>query len=728
MSNKFPIYKQFDTMDCGPTCLRMIAKYYGKSFSLAELRASCFITKEGVSLMGISHGAESIGMRTLGTKINIDNLVKKAPLPCIVHWEGKHFVVVYKIKRDVVYVADPQRGRVTYNKGEFKKKWLDSLQGLGYVLLVEPTPSFYDMEGAKSKDWSYFFKYLKPHRKLLLQVFCALIFTSLVSLITPFFTQSLVDIGINGKNIEFVYLILISQIFIALGSTFVSFVQSWINLHVGTKISIEFISDFLQKLLKLPMSFFETKSVGDILQRMGDNSRVQSYVTSSLFSIVMSTINFSMFSVILLYYNILLFAVFLFGNVLYIVWVMFFMKKRRKFDFEKFELNSKGKNIMLQLFHGIEEIKLNNIENEKRWEWENLQAEKFQLSMRILRWGQLQSSGSVLINNVKNVFISFISAKAVINGEMSLGMMMSVQFIIGQLQGPIKAFISLTHAHQDAKISIERLSEVHDAKDEEVNKSYYSQTINSESLVIENVSFQYEGPESPFVLKNVNVTIPKNKVTAIVGESGSGKTTLLNILLKFIEPTEGTVKVGNNHLASLKNSLWRSHCGAVLQNGYLFSDTLINNVCISDESIDFSRFMDALKKASILDWVESLPLRYETNLGAEGRNLSQGQKQRILIARLFYADPDFVLLDEATSSLDANSESIVMENLNLFCRQKTTVIIAHRLSTIKSADQIILLKNGCIQEIGTHNELVAKRGDYLKLVKKQLNTLECELM
>jgi len=713
-------------MDCGPTCLKMIAKFYGKTFSTSVIRSACYLTKEGVSLMGISYGAERLGMRTLGTKITFEELQNKAPLPCVVHWEQNHFVVVYKINKNTVFVADPKKGRVSYSIDDFKNCWLKTGNDVGYALFVEPTPRFAETEENHKKSWSFFFRYLKPHKKLLIQAFCALLFTSLVSLFTPFLTQSLVDIGINGKNIDFVYLILISQILLAVGSAFVGFIQSWISLHVGAKISIEFISDFLQKLLKLPLSFFETKSIGDILQRLGDNTRIQSYVTGSLFTIIISIVNFIVFSAIMLYYNSVIFIVFMTGNALYIVWILLFMKKRRNFDFEKFDLSSKDKNVLLQLFHGVEEIKLNNLETKKRWEWENLQAKQYTLGIKILSWGQIQSSGSLLINSIKNVMISFIAAKSVIDDEMSLGMMMSVQFIIGQLQGPIMSFISLAYQHQDAQISIERLSEVHDTEDEEKNLNYYQINVQSKAILMDQVSFQYEGPGSPFVLDKINLEIPKNKTTAIVGESGSGKTTLLKLLLKFIEPTTGSIKVGDIHLTSIRNSLWRSHCGAVLQNGFLYSDTIINNVCVYDENIDFGRFYTALRDANILKWVETLPLKHESIIGANGRGLSQGQKQRIIIARLFYNNPDFVFLDEATNSLDSNSESIVMNNLKKFCENKTTIIIAHRLSTIMDADQIVLLKEGKIIEVGTHNQLIEKKGAYLELVKKQLNTMQYE--
>ncbi|GET29931.1 ABC transporter ATP-binding protein [Prolixibacter sp. SD074] len=567
-------------MDCGPACLKIVSRYHQKNFSLKYLRDRCYITREGVSLFDIARAAEDIGFRTLAIKMQFEDLVLRAPLPVIVHWEKNHFVIVYKIKKGKVFVADPKKGRLSYSVDDFKRKWLPNGADVGYVLFAEPTPHFYEIDEPGTKSWTYFFRYLQPHRKLLYQIFFALIFSSLVSLVTPFFTQSLVDVGISGKNMEFIYLILLSQILLIIGGAFVSFIQSWIGLHVGTKISIEFISDFLQKLLKLPLSFFETKSVGDILQRMGDNSRIQSYITGSLFTIVISIINFIIFSIILLYYNVVLFSVFLLGNISYVAWILIFMKKRRQFDFKKFDLNSKSKNVLLQLFNGIEEIKLNNIEQVKRWEWENIQAKKFKLGIKILTWGQIQSSGSLLINSLKNVLISFISAKAVIDGEMSLGMMMSVQFIIGQLQGPIKAFISLAYSHQDAKISVERLSEVHDTEDEEKSSNSINWKIKTSSIHLKDVSFQYEGPESPFVLKNVSLEIPKNKVTAIVGESGSGKTTLVKLLLKFIEPTTGSIKVGDTHFTSIKNSVWRAYCGAVLQSGFLFSDTIRNNVLL----------------------------------------------------------------------------------------------------------------------------------------------------
>ncbi len=723
MKSKFPLFKQHDSMDCGPSCLRMIAKYYGKNFSLNSLREASYLTREGVSLQGISYAAESIGLRTFGSKITLKELVNKAPLPCIVHWEENHFVVVHKATAKKIYVADPAKGLLSYKHESFVKKWTgrNELEARGIVLLLSPSPLFYEKEESNKQSWSFFFKYLRPHKYLFIQVLFALIFGTILSLITPFLTQATVDVGINNNDLNFVLLILGAQLMLTLGSTFVSYIQSWILLHVGTRISIVFISDFIMKILKLPLHFFETKSIGDILQRMSDNGRVQSFITSSLFTIILSLLNFIIFSLILGYYNLTLLTIFLVGNFFYVIWVLIFMKKRREFDYKGFELNAQSNNKILQLFNGIEDIKLNNIERTKRWEWENVQILQYKLSIKTLLWGQFQSSGSLLINSVKNILMSFIAAKSVIEGSMTLGMMLSVQYIIGQLQGPINAFIGLVHSYQDAKISIERLGEVHEIENEDTKESNISEIPSKADLMVENLSFQYEGPDSPFVINNLSCIIPHNKVTAIVGASGSGKTTLLKLLLKFYKPTSGIVKLNKTNISNISSELWRMNCGTVMQSSYIFDDTIEKNIAIDDsKKIDYQKLHKSVRIANIDEWIESLPLNYKTKIGNEGNGLSQGQKQRLLIARAIYKNPQYLFLDEATNSLDATNERSVMEKLRNFFNNKTVIIVAHRLSTVKNADQILVLNQGEIIERGTHESLVNKKGYYFNLIKDQL--------
>ncbi len=723
---KFPHYRQLDKMDCGPTCLRIIAKYYGKSYSLQSLREKSFITREGVSLLGISDAAESIGFRTLSAKMPFDNLKEDAPTPFIAHWRQQHFVVVYGFKKDKVLVSDPAHGLVKYSKKEFLDGWLsdkDKGEETGVVLLLETTPDFYNTDGEviDKTGFSFLFKYLRPYRKFIIQLFLGLLLGSILQLIFPFLTQSIVDVGINNQDINFVTLILIAQLMLYFSRTTVEFIRSWILLHIGTRINISILSDFLIKLMKLPVSFFDTKMVGDLLQRIGDHKRIETFLTSSTLNILFSFVNLVIFAIVLGYYDLKIFAVFFIGSALYVAWILIFMKKRRDLDYKRFDQMSSNQSNLIQLITGMQEIKLHNSEKSKRWEWERIQAKLFKVSMKSLALNQYQEAGSTLINEVKNIFISFIAAKAVIDGDITLGMMLAIQYIIGQLNAPIIQLVAFIHSSQDAKISLERLGEIHGTADEEEDKTN-KVTIFPEnrSVNIEDMSFQYEGPHSEMVLKNITMVIPEGKVTAIVGASGSGKTTLLKLLLKFYEPAAGEIKLGDINLTNFSNRLWRDRCGAVLQDGFIFSDTIANNIAVSDEYIDTEKLLDAVKTANIQEFIESLPLGYNTKIGGDGHGLSQGQKQRLLIARSVYKNPEYLYFDEATNALDANNEKVIMENLDKFFKNRTVVVVAHRLSTVKNADQIVVLQKGVITESGTHNELTKKKGDYYNLVKNQL--------
>lgn len=718
-------------MDCGPTCLRMVAKYYGKAFGLDTLRDLSYITREGVSMMGISYAAEAIGLHTQGVKLTYEQLRNEATLPVIVHWGQNHFVVVYKIKKrrgseDIVFVADPAHGLLKYTRAQFLKKWgtdLSENAKRGISLLIEPTPEFYQENPHEKKKlkFTYLLGYLRPYKKYIIQLMLGLLTGSLISLIFPYLTQSIVDVGINNRDIGFVILILIAQLVLTFGQTANGLIRSWISLHVTTRVSISLISNFLAKLMRLPIAFFDAKMIGDIMQRISDHTRIQSFLTKSLIDIIFAGITLILYSFVMASYSLSILGVFYLGSVLYIGWILIFLKKRRDLDYKRFTESSSNQNNIVQLITGMQEIKLNNAEKRKRWEWERIQARLFKVSVGSLTLNQNQQIGSTFIDQTKNIFISFLSVQAVINGEMTLGMMVAIQYIIGQLNAPIQQFIGFTQATQDAKISLERLSEIHEREDEEKPEDKKLFDIPKEaSLQIKNLVFQYEGPASEKVLNDVSINIPAKKITAIVGASGSGKTTLIKLLLGFYKPVDGEITLDDLPIDQYSPSAWRKNCGVVMQDGYIFSDSISNNISVIDETPDWKKVEQSVVTANIKEFIETLPLRYNTKIGSDGHGLSSGQKQRILISRAVYKDPPFIFLDEATNSLDANNEKVIMENLDKFFEGRTVVVVAHRLSTVKNADQIIVLNKGEVAETGTHTELVAAKGAYYNLVKNQL--------
>ncbi|WP_346863030.1 peptidase domain-containing ABC transporter [uncultured Draconibacterium sp.] len=724
--SKFPFFQQFDAMDCGPTCLRMVAKYYGKHFSTESLREKSYITREGVSLLGISDAAESIGMRSMGVKITFEQLKKEAPLPCIVHWGQEHFVVVYKFHKGKVLVADPAFGRLEYSEKEFCEHWISTVangEEKGICLLLQPSPDFYNEADEKVSRTGFRFvlNYLKPYKKLVIQLILGFFLGSLIQLVLPFLTQSVVDIGINNQDIGFIYLVLIAQLVLFISRMSVEFIRSWILLHISTRINISIISDFLIKLMKLPLGFFDSKMIGDILQRIEDHDRIERFLTAQSIGVLFSVFSLVIFAIVLAIYSWTIFFIFLLGSALYFAWIYIFMKRRRELDFKRFSKLSENQSKLIQIINGMQEIKLNNYEKEKRWEWERVQAGLFKVSVKSLSLQQYQDAGSVFINETKNILIIIISATAVVNGELTLGMMLAIQYIIGQLNSPLRQLISFMHNAQDAKISLERLAEIHDKKDEsEASAANVKLLPEKKDISVSNLVFQYEGPRSPKVLNNINLEIPENKVTAIVGTSGSGKTTLIKLLLGFYPPGSGDIKIGGTRLANFSPKMWRNNCGVVMQDGFIFSDSIAKNIIVNDELIDETRLLNAVKMANIQDYIESLPLSYNTKIGQEGVGLSQGQKQRILIARAIYKSPRYLFLDEATNALDANNEKMIMENMDKFSKGKTVVVVAHRLSTVKNADQIVVLEAGEIVERGNHEELIGKKGKYFELVKNQL--------
>lgn len=723
---KFPFYRQPDGMDCGPTCLKMIAKFYGRSLELSILRTWSGTNRAGSSLDGICAAAEKAGFRTMCVKISLDDLLRNAPLPAICYWNEKHYVVVFRIRRKI-HIADPAHGLLTYSKREFLDNWIGAGAGgqteAGVCVLLEPTPRLHEREEEDSGNvagFSFLLGYLKPYRKLLFQLASGLLAASLLQLIFPFLTQSIVDVGIQNKDIHFLYLVLIGQLFVFIGRTVIELIRNWLLLYLSSRINITLVSDFLIKLMGLPIAFFDVKLTGDLMLRIGDHERVEQLLTNQSLQVLFSVFNFLVFGLVLAFYSLPVFVIFLLGTACYFVWVGYFMKKRRALDHKRFSRMSAEQGKIVELIMGMQEIKLHNAERTKRWGWELLQVRLYKLRIKGLRLEQVQSTGASFINELKNILIGFYTAKLVIDGQLTLGMMLSVSYIIGQLNAPVSQFLTFIYSLQDARISLERLAEIHQREDEE--------SLDSDRLVdlpdqhcfrLEKMSFTYPGMTDP-VLKQLNLVIPANKMTAIVGASGSGKTTLMKLLLRFYEPESGKILLGDTDLNSFTQSVWREHCGSVMQEGFVFSDTIAGNIAVSDEVIDKARLKRAVEVANIREFIEGLPLGYQTKIGADGMGLSGGQKQRLFIARAVYKNPDFLFFDEATSALDANNERVIMNQLDTFFKGRTVVVIAHRLSTVRNADQIVVMDRGEIIEVGNHNDLLKQQGSYYNLVKNQL--------
>lgn len=723
---KFPFYQQHDQRDCGATCLRMICKFYKRNVDIRDIRDLTKTNKNGVNLFGLGEAAEKLGFRTQGVSLEISGL-KEVQLPCILHWRQNHFIVLYKIKGNSYYTADPSVGLRRLDRQEIVNGWLSFREtNDGIALLLDPSPNFFEREDLerdekKALDWSTMFKYFYKYRRLLIQLVLGLVVGTILQMITPFLTQSIVDFGINTSDIDFIYLILIAQLMLFVGQTGVTFIRSWILLHVSTRINIAVLTDMIIKLMKLPMEYFDIKTHGDLMQRMGDQQRIESFLTGSSLSTFFSLINLVVFGMLLLYFDFSIFIVFFISTILYTLWILLFMKRRRMLDQRRFGILSDNQTVTVELIQSMTEIKLNNSERQKRWGWEAIQARLFKFKVASLSLTQFQQAGSMAINQLKNIIITFISAKAVIEGNLTLGGMMAVQYIVGMVNSPIEQLLTFLQQFQDAKISLERINEIYIQEDEESNHVDWIQDLPHEkSIQLKDVTFRYREAGADPVLKNVNICIPAGKTTAIVGMSGSGKTTILKLILRFYQPENGEILIGNTKLNRMSFKIWRQSCGVVLQDGFIFADTIENNIAIGQEYSDKSKLEQAIKVANLQNFIEEQPFGLKTKIGASGKGLSQGQKQRLLIARAVYKDPEFMFFDEATNALDANNEKVIVDNLNKFLVGRTVIIVAHRLSTVSSADNIIVMDQGELIEQGTHEELIKLRGGYYQLIKNQL--------
>ena len=719
-------------MECGATCLRMIAKYYGKEYSAETMQELCLVTREGVSLLSMSDAAEYLGFRTVCGRITLEKVVEQRPFPCILHWNQEHFVVLYDVKTKrngerLFFIADPAKNLLRLDEETVRNAWISTRtrgEEKGILMALQPTPAFYEKPDERRKmpkPFRFLWGYVKPYKAFFIQLLLGLLIGSVLQLIFPFLTQAIVDKGIAGKDLNLIYLILAGQLMLVVSRASVDFIRRWILLHISTRVNISLLSDFLIKLMRLPMAFFDTKMVGDLLQRIDDHERVERFLTAQTLNVLFSAFSFVIFGCVLLYYNLVIFLIFLFGSALYAAWVFLFLKKRRLLDYTYFEQRARNQSKTMQLLNGMQEIKLQHCERRRRWEWEDIQADLFQTNVEAMKLQQSQEAGSILINEIKNIIITVVAATAVIHGNLSLGMMLAIQYIIGQLNAPVEQFVQFIYGWQDVQISLERMSEIRQREEEETpEREITAFEGEGRDIELRHVTFQYEGIHSPKVLDDVSLRIPQGKITAIVGTSGSGKTTLIKLLLGYYKPVEGTITVGGNDLQRFSLRWWRGQCGAVMQDGYIFSESIARNIAVDDNDIDKARLLLAARIANVEEFIERLPLKYNTIIGQDGQGVSQGQRQRILIARAVYKNPEFLYFDEATNSLDANNERAIVENLTDFYWGKTVIIVAHRLSTVRNADQIVVLDKGHIAEVGTHESLIARQGAYYHLVKNQL--------
>jgi len=726
-NNNIHFIKQHDSMQCGIACLTMVCRHYGKRYSIDALSHICFATTEGVSMLGISQAAEKLGFETKSGRISTEQL-GCTPLPCILHWNQNHFVVLYKVSRGgrKFHVADPGKGKICYSREEFERHWVSTQsggEGKGIAMFLEPTQDFYDRQDVQTgerRSFRFLWGYVMEYRRYFLQIFLGLLLGCVLQLIMPFLTQGIVDLGIRHKDVGLIWMILLGELMIVVGRTATDFIRRWLLLHISMRINISLVSDFFIKLLKLPMSFFDTKLMGDLLQRMGDHSRVQSFLTNQVLSVMFTMLSFVVFGVVLFIYNRLIFAVFLLGSLLYGLWIAHFLGRRKVLDYELFEQQAINQNKTYQFITSMQEIKLQDCERRRRWEWEDTQADLFDVQMKSLKLQQTQEAGSIFINELKNILITVLAATAVINGQITLGAMLAIQYIVGQLNSPVEQLMNFIYSLQDVKISLERINEIHQSENEESQDNQLTAFEGEKRIAIDHIDFKYDPHALKNTLEDISFAIPEGKVTAIVGASGSGKTTLIKLMLGYYKVMNGAISIAGRNINDYNLKWWRRHCGVVMQDGVIFSESIARNIAVGDGDVDVERLEQAARIACIHDYVMTLPLKYNTKIGRDGVGLSQGQKQRILIARAVYKNPDFIFLDEATNSLDAKNEREIVEHLDKFYEGRTVLVVAHRLSTVRNADQIVVIDHGCIVERGNHASLIAKKGAYYDLVKNQL--------
>lgn len=724
---RFPVEYQMDSHDCGPASLKIIAKHFGKYYSLQYLRDRCGITKEGVSLHDISVGAENIGLRTLAVKCDVNEVINSVPFPAIIFWNNNHFVVVYHADKKYIYISDPARGRVKYSHETFKQGWYQRGENQGVLLAVEPTVDFKETKAEKEQKRNSFLsilKYFTPYSRSFALIFVIMFIVTALQGVLPFISKAVIDVGIKTSDVNFINMILIGNISILLSVMVFNVLRDWILLHITARVNIALISDYLIKLMNLPVTFFENKLMGDILQRAQDHERIRSFIMNNSLSLIFSMLTFVVFAIILLIYNVVIFLIFLAGSALYVGWVLLFLNVRKKLDWEYFELLSRNQSYWVETVSAIQDVKINNYEKQRRWKWEEIQARLYHVNKRVLAITNMQNLGAQFIESIKNMGIVFFCAVAVINGDITFGVMISTQFIIGMLNGPLSQFISFVMGAQYAKISFLRINEIRQLEDEEELLSVGNTCIlpNEKSITLSNVHFQYSA-NSPFVLKGIYLHIPENKVTAIVGGSGCGKSTLLKLLVRLYKPTFGDIKMDTMNVEAINLRQWRNLCGVVMQDGKVFSDTIINNIVLDDDHIDYDRLHEVCKIAQLEEEINAMPNGFDTTVGETGRGLSGGQKQRLLIARALYRNPKMLFLDEATNALDTINERKIVDALNNAFEHRTVVVIAHRLSTIQNADQIVVLDKGHIVEVGTHKTLMENKKRYYELVSSQKQTL-----
>jgi len=724
---KFPFYKQRDAMQCGIASLAMVCRFYGLRYSFSSLNKICNSTIDGVSFKSLTYTAEQVGFNTAVGAVSLKD-IHNIILPCILHWNQNHFVVLYKIDKQGTrfWIADPSKGRYKLSLEEFKRHWISSTNKThekGFLMMIDPSEDFGQIKESsihENRSFKFLWKYLVQYKKHFLQIILGLLLGCILQLVMPFLTQWIVDFGVYYKDIKFIWLILLGEFMIVVGRTATDFIRRWLLLHISMRINISLVSDFFIKLLKLPMAFFDTKLMGDFIQRIGDHNRVQSFLTNQVLNIMFTMLSFIVFGIVLLIYNKFIFLVFFLGSILYGLWIALFLSKRKVLDYELFEQQALNQNRTYQFISYLQEIKLQDCEQRKRWEWEDTQADLFSVQMKSLKLQQTQEAGSIFINEVKNILITVFAATAVINGHITLGAMLAIQYIVGQLNSPVEQLMQFIYSMQDVMISLERINDIHEVKNEENQENNVTCFDSKKSINLKNVSFKYDPHELKYTLDDINLIIPEGKVTAIVGASGSGKTTLIKLMLGFYPIISGSIYIAGCDINKYNLKWWRRQCGVVMQDGVIFSESIARNIAVDDGDIDVERLENAARIANIHDYIIGLPLKYNTQIGCDGVGLSQGQKQRILIARAVYKNPDFIFLDEATNALDAKNERAIVENLDEFYKGRTVIVVAHRLSTVKNADQIIVLDNGKVVESGNHTSLIEKKGAYYNLVKNQL--------